>query len=79
MTRREPPTFPSSAAAGAAPLRSPVLASGCCGRTSRGVTINHDAADAGGVAAGFDFGDAARVAAEFAPILGGAPASQRRH
>jgi hypothetical protein len=38
MTRREPPTFPSSAAAGAAPPRSPVLASGCRGRTSRGVT-----------------------------------------
>ena len=40
---------------------------------------DHDAADAGGVAAGFDFGDAARMAAEFAPILGGAPAGQRRH
>ena len=40
---------------------------------------DHDAADAGGAAAGFDFGDAARVAAEFAPILGGAPAGQRRH
>ncbi len=39
---------------------------------------DHDAADAGGVAAGFDFGDAARMAAEFAPILGGAPAGQRR-
>ena len=37
MTRRELPTFPSSAAAGAAPSRSPVLASGCHGRTSRGV------------------------------------------
>jgi hypothetical protein len=36
MTRREPPTFPSSAAAGAAPPRLPVLASGCHGRTSRG-------------------------------------------
>ena len=34
---RELPTFPSSAAAGAAPSRSPVLASGCHGRTSRGV------------------------------------------
>jgi hypothetical protein len=34
-----------------------------------------DAADAGGVAAGFDFGDAARMAAEFAPVLGGAPAA----
>ena len=40
---------------------------------------DHDAADAGGMAAGFDFGDAARMAAEFAPILGGAPAGQRRH
>ena len=40
---------------------------------------DHDAADAGGVAADFDFGDAARMAAEFAPILGGAPAGQRRH
>ena len=81
MTRRELPTFPSSAAAGAAPSRSPVLASGCHGRTSRGVTvtITIDAADAGGVAAGFDFGDAARMAAEFAPVLGGAPAGQRRH
>ena len=39
MTRREPRTLPSSAAAGAAPSRSPVLASGCHGRTSRGVTI----------------------------------------
>ena len=39
MTRRELPTFPSSAAAGAAPSRSPVLASGCHGRTSRGVTV----------------------------------------
>ena len=29
----------------------------------------HDAVDAGGVAAGFDFGDAARMAAEFAPVL----------
>ena len=36
---------------------------------------DHDAADAGGVAAGFDFGDAARMAAEFAPVLGGAPAA----
>ena len=40
---------------------------------------DHDAGDAGGVAAGFDFGDAARMAAEFAPVLGGAPAGQRRH
>ena len=40
---------------------------------------DHDAADAGDAAAGFDFGDAARMAAEFAPILGGAPAGQRRH
>ena len=40
---------------------------------------DHDAADAGGVAAGFDFGDAARMAAEFAPVLGGPPAGQRRH
>ena len=40
---------------------------------------DHDAADAGGVAAGFDFDDAARMAAEFAPVLGGAPAGQRRH
>ena len=35
---------------------------------------DHAAADAGDAAAGFDFGDAARMAAEFAPILGGAPA-----
>ena len=35
--------------------------------------------DAGDAAAGFDFGDAARMAAEFAPILGGAPAGQRGH
>ena len=43
---------------------------------------DHDAADAGDAAAGFDFGDAARMAAEFAPILGGAPAAaagQRGH
>ena len=40
--------------------------------TSRGVTTTM-AADAGDAAAGFDFGDAARMAAEFAPILGGAP------
>ena len=40
---------------------------------------DHDAADAGDAAAGFDFGDAARMAAEFAPILGGAPAGQRGH
>ena len=33
----------------------------------------------GDAAAGYDFGDAARMAAEFAPILGGAPAGQRRH
>ena len=54
---------------------------GCHGRTSRGVTvtITNDAADAGGVAAGFDFGDAARMAAEFAPVLGGAPAGHCRH
>ena len=32
----------------------------------------HDAADAGDAAAGFDFGDDARMAAEFTPILGGA-------
>jgi hypothetical protein len=38
---------------------------------------DHDAADAGDAAAGFDFGDAARMAAEFALILGGAPAGQR--
>jgi hypothetical protein len=35
--------------------------------------VDHDAADAGGAAAGFDFGDAARMAAEFAPILGAPP------
>ena len=46
--------------------------------TSRGVTTTI-AADAGDAAAGFDFGDAARMAAEFAPILGGAPAGQRGH
>ena len=40
---------------------------------------DHDAADAGDAAAVFDFGDAARMAAEFAPVLGGAPAGQRRH
>ena len=40
---------------------------------------DHDAADAGDAAAGFDCGDAARMAAEFAPILGGAPAGQRGH
>jgi hypothetical protein len=34
---------------------------------------DHDVADAGDAAAGFDFGDAARMAAEFAPILGGPP------
>ena len=40
----------------------------------------HDAADAGDAAAGFDFGDDARMAAEFTPILGGAaPAGQRGH
>jgi hypothetical protein len=40
---------------------------------------DHDAADAGegDAAAGFDFSDAACMAAEFAPILGGAPAGQR--
>jgi hypothetical protein len=38
---------------------------------------DHDAADAGDAAAGFDFGDAARMVAEFGPILGGAPAGQR--
>jgi hypothetical protein len=37
---------------------------------------DHDAADAGDAAAGFDFGDDARMTAEFAPILGGAPAGQ---
>ena len=83
MTRRELPTFPPSAAAGAAPSRSLVLASAL--RLSRaylagGDRDDHDAADAGGVAAGFDFGDAARMTAEFAPVLGGAaPAGQRRH
>ena len=46
--------------------------------SSRGVTITMRPADAGGAAAGFDFGDDARMAAEFAPILGGAPAGQRR-
>ena len=35
-TRRELPTFPSSAAAGAAPSRSPVLASGCVTGVPRG-------------------------------------------
>ena len=83
-TRRELPTFPSSAAAGAAPSRSPVHQPGSPLRLSRaylagGDRDDHDAADAGGVAAGFDFGDAARMAAEFAPVLGGAPAGQRRH
>ena len=34
---------------------------------------DHDAADAGDAAAGFDFSDAARMAAEFAPILAGPP------
>ena len=34
----------------------------------------HGSAAAG---AGYDFGDAARMAAEFAPVLGGAPAGQR--
>ena len=64
-------------------MRSLVLASAL--RLSRaylagGDRDDHDAADAGGVAAGFDFGDAARMTAEFAPVLGGAaPAGQRRH
>ena len=49
------------------------------GRTSLAGGDDHDAADAGDAAAGFDFGDAARMAAEFAPILGGAPAGQRGH
>ena len=49
------------------------------GNLAGGDGNDHDAADAGGVAAGFDFGDAARMAAEFAPVLGGAPAGQRRH
>ena len=43
---------------------------------------DHDATDAGGAAAGFDFGgfgDDGRMAAEFAPILGGDSAGQRRH
>ena len=74
-----PRTSPSSAAAGAA---CTVALAGARLRLSRAYLAgsdDHDAADAGGVAAGFDFGDAARMAAEFAPILGGAPAGQRRH
>ena len=38
---------------------------------------DHEATDAGDAATGFDFGDAARMAAELAPMLGGAPAGQR--
>ena len=34
-------------------------------------------AAAGDAATGFDFGDAAHMAAELAPMLGGAPAGQR--
>ena len=42
--------------------------------------VGGDDADAHGSAAagaGYDFGDAASMAAEFAPVLGGAPAGQR--
>ena len=47
-----------------------------------GISINTRLSQSAGSApqlAGFDFGDAARMAAEFAPILGGPPAGQRRH
>jgi hypothetical protein len=63
------------------PSRSPVIASVRLLRAylAGGDCDDHDAADAGCVAAGYDFGDPARMAAEFAPVLGGAPAGQRRH
>ena len=38
---------------------------------------DQEATDAGDAATGFDFGDAAHMAAELAPMLGGAPAGQR--
>ena len=49
-------------------------------RLARAYLVGGDDADAHGSAAagaGYDFGDAARMAAEFAPVLGGAPAGQR--
>ena len=54
---------------------------GCTGtgRTSRGVTITMRPTPGAWPRASTFFGDAARMAAEFAPILGGAPAGQRRH
>ena len=47
---------------------------------ARAYLVGGDDADAHGSAAagaGYDFGDAASMAAEFAPVLGGAPAGQR--
>jgi len=38
---------------------------------------DQEATAAGDAATGFDFGDAAHMAAELAPMLGGAPAGQR--
>ena len=70
--RRPPPPGCTVALAGARLRLSRAYLAG-------GDRDDRDAAGAGGVAAGFDFGDAARMAAEFAPILGGAPAGQRRH
>ena len=49
-------------------------------RLARAYLVGGDDADAHGSAAagaGYDFGDAASMAAEFAPVLGGAPAGQR--
>ena len=79
--RRGPHTYPS-VFAGAGWGCAAALA-GARLRTSRaypagGIDRERDAADAGDAAAGFDFGDAARMAAEFAPVLSGAPAGQRR-
>ena len=81
-TRRELPTFPSSAAAGAAPSRSPVLASGCHGRSSRGVTVTITTRPTPGA-----WPRASTLATPHAwlrsslpsSVLGGAPAGQRRH
>ena len=53
---------------------APVLASGRSrAYLAGGDRDDHDAADAGGVAAGFDFDDAARMAAEFAPRSSAGP------
>ena len=77
-TRLAPPTLLCSDGAGAARSPSRTRVFGSHARTSPEARIRiQEATAAGDAATGFDFSDAAHMAAELAPMLGGAPAGQR--